>query len=332
MIASTAFLTALIGAAQSPITTVWVVTQSQAALDTTLLDDQEIDSEHLRQKLGLNAIVIDTPDVRLIVSDYAVPLNSTKLTNKFLSDIQGNTEFNYSLESAAGKQLLSFILSKHFLDKVYASDGSKPLGLTAGVMITDPSRPGLVNIQQPQAHKQDDFAFAESPKLDQNGLTDRAAQQRNKENLFPRNRFVEPLSLFATNNGKKVNADASTLSIALLLLEKVANELIQEEIKSKNLITNILNEIATKDFPELDGMVGKPTNFEDLPKSIKESLERSILSSWESSGFTSENEALIYLQSNPKLKIEINLIAFLKHRSANDPPGINRGSAFIIKP
>lgn len=288
--------------------------------------------EQVRERLNIDCIKIQLNDATIFVSDMALPIESYEKSIRWLAKVDGSSRMKFDLGTPEGRELKDFLDSKFFFDKFDVQPGTKPIGLTMGIELVDPSYAGKGNIiWKPEPERNSDLALATpfSGGIDQ--VKEHADAISGRSYLFPTTRSTVGLTFLKFYSGKPESLHSLDLANLAKVVSDLGIRLAELESVYKQSFEFAVKKFGVASIRDFEKLKEGDYSLESLPAEIRDRYIYTFASGWESRGFASKEEAQSYLSTNPTLKFRFTLIAYqeCKQVGYGDQPF---GFAFFIKP
>ncbi|MBL8067518.1 MAG: hypothetical protein JNM28_03640 [Armatimonadetes bacterium] len=310
----------------------WIVATQQA--QTKGLADVTSDAtvEQVREQLNIDCMKMQLEDATIFVSDMAIPIESYEKSIRWLAKVDGSSRMKFDLGSPEGRELKEFLDSKFFFDKFDVQPGTKPIGLTMGIELVDPSYAGKGNfIWKPEPERNSDLALATPFSGGIDRVKEHADAISGRSYLFPTTRSTVGLTFLKFYSGMPESLHSLDLANLAKVVSDLGTRLAELESVYKQSFEFAVKKFGVASIGDFEKLKEGDYSLESLPAEIREKYIYTFVSGWESRGFASKEEAQTYMSSNPTLKFQFTLIAYqeCKQVGYGDQPF---GFAFIIKP
>lgn len=274
-------------------------------------DENSALDEHLK-KSGVSFSVHTKGKFRIIVSEKVAPIRQLKEALKLTSTLLSSSEFIFSPNSTQGKILLDELGRRSDVaDGLDRNSTSKSVGLSAALSITDPSGKLATTFHPLNQNLKLDPATQES-------ISDEERERRRA--LRKRAPSFNPLSFamyeyrihsFGISPRQKIQDEFLVSTSAVL------QELGLEMAKLKAELNETTDRLEDKLIAETFGANVRRGNaqFNELDPKVQEMLMTRAKSNPAMFGFRTGAEVEQYLNSNPKLTVNLNLTISLKTMS-----------------
>lgn len=310
----------------------WIVANQQNQLKGLAEITSDTTVEQVREQLNIDCIKVELKEATIFVSDMAIPIESYEKSIRWLAKVDGSSRMKFDLGSPEGRELKEFLDSKFFFDKFEVLPGTKPLGLTMGIQIIDPSYTGQGNfIWEPIPERNSDLALATRFSGGIDKVKEHADAISGRSYLFPTTRSTVGLTFLKFSSGQPEPLHSPDLTYLSKVVSELGARLAELESVYKQSFEFAVKKFGVASLSDFEKLKEGDYTLESLPAENRDRYSYTFVAGWESQGFASKEEAQSYLNTNPTLKLKFTLVAYqqCKQVGYGDQPF---GFAFIIKP
>ncbi len=294
------------------------------------LKGQPLTEQFLKDQYGITVIKYEVQNQIVFVSESVTPLSAYKNTAKLLQEMLLAESTQFKAGSEIGKKLHEYTEAGLPGRKLSPKPDEKCFGVMLALNFQVRSQAFKMPVIDFIGEQPTSFDSAASKKIDI--PRDELSLLRNKQNpFFPSQYLDAKYSVTIYPDSRRNEAETLTLlNASNVALRKAIDEITPFAEICGTIYNKLLGILGSKLLSDFQSQIYQDENLNRYPKEIQDIYRKQILQSYEELGFDSEQSALDYLNSNPKVSLKPQLSIFAQYDVTQPNGTTTRSGGWII--